>query len=59
MIKNMPANAGDSGSIPGSERFPWRRKMANHSSILAYEIPRTKEPAGLQSMGAQKRWNMT
>ena len=28
MVKNPPANAGDAGdtgSIPGSERFPWRR----------------------------------
>ena len=27
--------------------------MANHSSILAWEIPRTEEPGGLQSMGSQ------
>ena len=26
MLKNLPANAGDSGLIPGSGRFPWRRK---------------------------------
>ena len=29
MVKNLPANAGttgDMGSIPGSGRFPWRRK---------------------------------
>jgi len=25
-VKNLPANAGDAGSILGSERFPWRRK---------------------------------
>ena len=28
--------------------------MANYSSILAREIPRTEEPSGLQSMGLQK-----
>ena len=28
--------------------------MATHSSILAWEIPRTEEPGGLQSMGSQK-----
>ena len=28
--------------------------MAVHSSILAWRIPRTKEPGGLQSMGSQK-----
>ena len=27
--------------------------MATHSSILAWRIPRTKEPGGLQSMGSQ------
>ena len=26
VVKNPPANAGDMGSIPGSGRFPWRRK---------------------------------
>ena len=26
VVKNPPANAGDLGSIPGSGRFPWRRK---------------------------------
>ena len=28
--------------------------MATHSSILAWEIPWTKEPGGLQSMGSQR-----
>ena len=26
MVKNLPANAGDTGSIPGSGKIPWRRK---------------------------------
>ena len=26
MVKNLPANAGDVGSIPGLGRSPWRRK---------------------------------
>ena len=30
------------------------KEMATHSSILASEIPRTKEPGRLQSMGLQK-----
>ena len=29
-------------------------EMATHSSILAWEIPRTEEPGGLQSMGSQR-----
>ena len=33
---------------------PLEKEMATHSSILAWEIPRTKEPAGLQSMGLQR-----
>ena len=40
-VKNLPANAGDardSGSIPGSERFPGEEND-NHSSILAWKIP--------------------
>ena len=28
--------------------------MATHSSILAWEIPRTEEPGRLQSMGSQR-----
>ena len=46
VVKNPPANARDAGSIPGSGRLnrkiskiPWRRKLATHSSILAWEIP--------------------
>ena len=26
LVKNLPANIGDVGSIPGSGKFPWRRK---------------------------------
>ena len=37
---------------------PLENGMATHSSILAWRIPWTEEPGGLQSMGSQK-WNMT
>ena len=30
------------------------KEMATHSSILAWKIPWTEEPGGLQSMGSQK-----
>ena len=53
MIKNLPANAGDLGSIPGLED-PLEKEMATHSSILAWEIPWTEEPGGLQCMGLQR-----
>ena len=33
---------------------PLEKEMTSHSSILAWEIPWTEEPGGLQSMGLQK-----
>ena len=33
---------------------PLEKEMATHSSILAWRIPRTGEPGGLQSMGSQR-----
>ena len=35
---------------------PLEREMAPHSSIIAWEIPCTEEPDGLQSMGSQRSW---
>ena len=55
VVKNLPANAGDVGSIPGLED-PMEEEMATHSSIPAWEIPWTEEPDRLQSMGLQKSW---
>ena len=33
---------------------PLDEEMATHSSVLAWEVPWTKEPGGLQSMGSQR-----
>ena len=33
---------------------PLEEEMATHSNILAWEIPCTEEPCGLQSMGLQR-----
>ena len=33
---------------------PLEKEMATHSSILAWEIPWTEEPGGVQSMGLQR-----
>ena len=33
---------------------PLEKEMATQSSIIAWEIPSTKEPGGLQSMGLQR-----
>ena len=52
-VKNPPANAGDSGSILRSED-PLEKGMATLSSILAWRIPGTEEPDGLQSTGLQR-----
>ena len=46
--KDSACNAGDSGSIPGSED-PLEKDMATHSSILAWGIPWTVEPGELQT----------
>ena len=39
-------------SLGGEDRL--EKEMATHSSILAWEIPWTEEPSGLQSMGSQR-----
>ena len=52
MIKNPPVNAGDKrdmGSVSVSGR-PLEEGMATHSSILAWRIPWTGEPGGLESI---------
>ena len=56
VTKNPPANGGDrrdSGSSLGWEEL-LEEEMATHSSFLAWEIPQTEEPGGLQSMGPQR-----
>ena len=53
MVKNLPTNAGDMSSIPGLGRSSGEG-MAIHSSILAWRIPETAEPGGLQSVGSQR-----
>ena len=53
VVKNSLANAGDVGSIPGSKKSPGEGN-GNPFSILAWEIPWTEEPGGLQSMGLQE-----
>ena len=40
-------------SIPESED-PLEKEVATHSSILAWEIPRTEQPGRLQSTGSQR-----
>ena len=53
MVKNPPANSGDLNLFPGSGRSV-EKGMATHSGMLAWRIPWTEEPSGLQSIGSQK-----
>ena len=52
-VKVSASNAGDPGSIPGLGRSPGEGN-GNPLQYLAWKIPRTEEPGGLQSMGLQK-----
>ena len=51
--KESACSIGDWGLIPGRED-PLEEGAATHSSILAWRIPWTEEPGGLQSTGLQK-----
>ena len=43
---------------PLGQDDPLEKGMASHSNILAWRIPWTEEPGGLQSMGSQRvRWD--
>ena len=57
-INNSPASAGEVGSIPESGRS-LGKEMATHSSILAWEIPWTEKPGGLQSIRVTKESDTT
>ena len=52
-MKN-PANAGGIGLIPGLGISPREGNGNLGNCILAWEIPWTKEPGGLQSVGSQR-----
>ena len=49
---------GDLSTISGSGRSPGK-ETATHSSILAWEIPRTEELGGLQFMGLRSRTQLS
>ena len=57
--KNLPAmqettyNARDAGLILGQNNL-LEKKMATHSTILAWKIPRTEKTGRLQSVGSQR-----
>ena len=55
---DFPVDVGVKNSLPMQEtqvqKDPLEKGMATHSSILAWKIPWTQEPDGLQSMGWQR-----
>ena len=52
-VKSLPAMQETQVQVLGRED-PLEKDMATHSSILAWEIPWTEEPGGVQSMGSQR-----
>ena len=56
VIKESTCNEGDVADVVQSlgRKDPLEKDMAARSSILAWEIPRTEEPGGLQFMGSQR-----
>ena len=52
MVKNLPA-MWESRCNPWVRKIPLEKGMATHSSILAWEVPWTEEPGGLQPMRSQ------
>ena len=56
MVKSMPAMKETQGPW---KKDPLEEGMATHSSILAWRIPWTEEPGGLQSMGVAKESDTT
>ena len=53
VVKNLPATQETQVQSPGQED-PLDKEMATHSNILAWKIPWTEKPGGIQSMGSQK-----
>ena len=53
MVKHLPAMQ-ETWVLSLACEDPLEKEMATHSSILAWKIPWTEEPGGLQSMGSQR-----
>ena len=52
-VKRLPAV--QETQVPSLDwEDPLEKEMATHSSTLAWKIPWTEEPGGLQSMGSQR-----
>ena len=53
VVKNPPA-IQETQILSLGWKEPLKKEMATHSNILAWEIPWTEEPSGLQAMGPQR-----
>ena len=53
IVKNLPAAQAAWVQSLGQED-PLEKGMATHSSIVAWRIPRTKEPGGLPNVGSER-----
>ena len=53
MVKHLPTMRETQVQSLGQEDL-LEKEMAAHCSILAWKIPQTEEPGGLQSMGSQR-----
>ena len=52
MVKNPPANIGEAGSLSPEDAL--ENEMATYSNIVAWKIPWTEDPDGLQSIGLKR-----
>ena len=54
VVKNPLARCKEMRILSLAWEDPLKKEMATHSNILAWEIPWTEEPSGLQSMGSRR-----
>ena len=52
-VRNLPA-VKEMDSISFNQQDPLEKEMATHSSIIAWRIPQSEEPGGLESMRLQE-----
>ena len=56
VVKHLPA-VQETWIWSLGQEDPLEKGMATHSSIIAWKIPWTEDPGGLQSVGSQKVWH--
>ena len=58
VVRNPPAKQETQVQSLGRE-YPLEKEMATHSSIVAWKIPWTEEPGGLQSLWSQSQTQLS